>query len=421
MLLCALVSACDGASMIDAGPDAGALMLPDGSFDATTPLLDGGRDAGRFDPSPANVGWIGGACAETSDCADVEDAICLRDGYPNGTCAQPCEGLCPDRGAAGDTLTVCVDGIPHGEPHGICLSRCDPAVFPPDGCAQGYRCVDHNRYGMPSTVIGACVPDRPRCGGSDTLIPLAYPDRGAVWIPAEAGCEPSLDLLVMLHGINPSSNPTPSLGGGRRLELLVRQLIDAGLIRPIVLAEPVHFQGSSTFLYGAGFDPAEHLTRVQAILDDHGVSVASLSYVGHSGAGCDADNGLYEVLDRVDDLVPTFAPSMRLWGLMDVCYGGAYHYQRPIAVLGGRDVVIANMSTTGGSPSEFDAFDLGLLETPTAFDCDPIYGRCVHHPSEAWCSYRTRTGVSHDTNPYFFFREVIPQVFAVDASIVPCR
>lgn len=408
-----LLVACDGPIALDAGrvsfADAGDAARPDGA-----------RDAGRFDPSPANVGWIGGACEDASDCSDVADAICLRDGYPNGVCAQRCEGICPDRGAPSDTLTFCVDGIPHGEPHGVCLSRCDPAVLPPSGCPDGYECVEHNRYGMPATVVGACVPERARCG-ADELVALDYPDRGMVWIPGEAACTSELDLLVVLHGINPSSNPTPSLGGGRRLELLVRQLVDAGLVRPVVLAEPVHFQGSSSALYGAEFDPAEHLRRVREILDARGITVASLSYAGHSGAGCDANNGLYEVLDRIDELVPAFAPSLRLWGLMDICYAGAYHDQRPVSVLSGRDVVIANMFTSGGAVADVDAFELGLLESPETFACDPIYGRCVRHPSEAWCSYRTASGVTHDTNPYFFVREVLPQALAVDPSRAPCR
>jgi hypothetical protein len=226
----------------------------------------------------------------------------------------------------------------------------------------------------------------------------------------------------MLHGINPTSNPTPSLGGGRRLEILVRNFVDAGLLRPLVLAEPVHFQGSSTFLYGAGFDPAEHLRRVFEILDARGITARTLSYVGHSGAGCDSDNGLYEVLERYGDLVPAFAPSMRLWGLMDICYGGSYHYDAPIAVLGGEGVVIANMFTTGGSVSDFLAFEAGLLSGPVPLSsCPDVYTSCLRDSTERWCSYRTTSAVTHNTNPYFFFREVLPPTFSPDPSVEPCR
>jgi hypothetical protein len=408
----ALLGACDpshapDASTMDAGTD--ARLREDAWID---------RDAfapedGGFVPSPANVGWIGGACRDASDCFDVGDAICLRDGYPNGVCTSRCTGLCPDRGEA-DALTFCVDGLPHGEPNGVCLSRCDPDLLPPSGCADGYRCVPHNRYGDPRTVISVCVPaiEEACPGARDELVPLDYPDRGAVWIPAEAACEP-VDLLVMLHGINPDSVETPSLGGGRRAENLVRAFIDAGLITPLALAEPVHFRGSSTLLYGADFDPEEHLRRVIEILD--GAEIRSISYVGHSGSGCDPNNGLYEVLDRFDELVPAYAPSMRLWGTMDVCYGAAYHWDLPRAVLEDRGVVLANLSTSGGSAADFDAFEEGLFGDPIAIDCDPsLYSRCVRDPIEPWSSYRTSasSSITHDTNPYFFLREILPRVFA---------
>lgn len=411
----------DGGAGHDAGPlDAGL----DGS------ALDAGHaaDAGPLPaPSPVNVGWIGGACEDAEACFDVTDAVCLRDGYPNGMCTQRCDGLCPDRGGPDDTITVCVDGLPHGFGEGVCLARCDLERLPPTGCPEGYRCVEHNRYGAPSTVIRACVPDvAPTCPGAlDDLVPLPYPDRGAVWIPAEAACTPELDLLVMLHGINPESRPTPSLGGGRRIEVLVRRLIDAGLLTPLVLAEPVHFEPGSSTLYGAEFDPVEHLARVGAILAERGLTARSVSYVGHSGAGCARGNGMYEVLGRYDAIVGPFAPRMRLWGLMDVCYAGAYHWDVPRAVLGDRDVVIANMMTTGGTTAELDAFEAGLLTASRVpLDCNgALYARCVRHPDERWCSYRTRSSapIDHSSNPYFFLRELLPRVFSPDPSVEPCR
>lgn len=423
LLALVLVACGSGVGVSDAGR-VDASHVVDASVDAGA--IDASPADGGLTPSPANVGWIGGACESAADCFDVTDATCLRDGYPNGLCSEECRGVCPDRGAPGDATTFCIDGIPHGFTEGICVSRCDPALLPPDGCPDGYRCVEENRYSDPHTVVAACVPEVPvRCpGASDELVLLDYPDRGSVWIPAEAACEHQLDLLVLLHGLNPSNNPTPSLGGGRHLELLVRDLVDAELVRPLVLAEPVHFEASSTTLYGTEFDPAEHLRRVQAILDERDITLRSLSYIGHSGAGCDRNNGLYEVLNRYDDLVGTFAPTMRLWGLMDICYAASYHYAVPLAVLAGRDVVVASMFTTGDTEASVVAFEAGLLASPAPFDCDPaLFRSCVRHPTERWCSYRTSTSapVVHDTNPYFFVREVLPKAFSPSPDVEPCR
>lgn len=164
----------------------------------------------------------------------------------------------------------------------------------------------------------------------------------------------------------------------------MRQLIDADLVRPLVLAEPVHFEPGSTTLYSSEFDPAEHLDRVRDVLDDYGVTFRTLSYAGHSGAGCNSQNGMYEVLTRFDDLVGPFAPSMRLWGLMDICYSGAFTWQRPASALAGRGVVVANMFTTGGSVGNVNALEAGLLGgSAPALACDEsLYGSSVRSASE---------------------------------------
>jgi hypothetical protein len=392
------------------------------SPDAAAPLDSSIPDAAPPDvfvpPSPANVGWIGGACDDPSDCVDVADPLCFTpvDGFPNGTCSMTCTGLCPDRGQPGDTLTFCIDAIPVGLDEGMCVSRCDVALLGGDGCPAGYRCVPRNRYADPDVVIDVCLPDvpAPACAASDELIPIAYPDSGALWIPAEAQCGGPFDLVVLLHGINPSSNPTPSLGGGRHLEIETRALIDADLVAPVVLAEPVHFQGSSTLLYStaAGFDLRAHLDLVLAELDRRGITVQSISYTGHSGAGCDPSNGLYLLLAELDLIVPSYAPSLRLWGLQDVCYEAAYHWQAPIDALSGADTVLFNMYSVQGDPT---AFEDNLFPSPDPLPCrDALYTDCMAHPSEPWMSLRTRStaGITHDNNPWFFVREVFPRVFA---------
>ena len=75
-MLLTLAAACaDGGLTEEDLPDAGLAEADAGSV----------RDAGPTDPdatppapSPANVGWIGGACAAVMDCADVNDGFCLE-------------------------------------------------------------------------------------------------------------------------------------------------------------------------------------------------------------------------------------------------------------------------------------------------------------------------------------------------------
>jgi hypothetical protein len=353
----------------------------------------------------------------------VPDALCLTEGFPNGMCSAPCPLYCPDRAEPGDTATFCIDGTPYGQDEGICAPQCDEDVFPGTGCPAGYACVERNRHADPATVKLVCLPTPPTgpCpGAKDALIPLDYPDKGAVWVPAEAQCGGAFDLVVMLHGINPDSTPAPSLGGGRRLEVLVRSLIDAGLVRPLLLAEPVHFEGSSSALYGAGFEPTVHLDKVLAALAPYGAALASLSYTGHSGAGCDADNGLYKILAQRAKLIPAYAPTMPLWGLEDVCYESAYHWEAPLAALSNTSTAIVNMYTVQGDP---DAFEAGLLPGAVPMSCSPtLYDSCIRAPARPWCSLRTRAaaGIVHNNNPYFFVREVFPSAFSTAAGVLPC-
>jgi len=194
----------------------------------------------------------------------------------------------------------------------------------------------------------------------------------------------------------------------------------------VVLAEPVQDDAaaaSSTTLYDAAeLDPAHHLALVHAILEPRGIGVTSLSYTGHSGAGCDPDNGLYAVVAHVDDLIPTYAPELRLWGLMDVCYSGSYHYAAPASAFMGTSTVIFNIWSVQGDPTEFED---GLIPSPVPIaSCpDSVYTKCIRHPTEPWCSYRTSSaaGIGHLDNPTFFVREAFPQVFPTDAATQPCR
>lgn len=103
---------------------------------------------------PTNRGWIGGACAGTTDCP-YDGGVCLLaiDGFPGGLCSQKCESRCPDRD--GTSMTFCVADRGGS---GTCVSRCDFTKIPGSGCRSGYGCARVSRMGDPDTIVDACMP-----------------------------------------------------------------------------------------------------------------------------------------------------------------------------------------------------------------------------------------------------------------------
>ena len=415
------------------GGDSGGTPSADAALpdDATPDALDGGRGPDAADgmiappptPSPANIGWIGGHCDDRADCGDVNDAICLGGVFPHGMCSRECTQLCPDRHGPMDTTTYCVDGKAYGHLLGLCVSRCDRALFAETGCPEGYRCEARNRFGDVYQSEEVCVPSVPRdCADQDDLlVAIDYPDRGALWIPGEARCGGEFDLVVMLHGSNGAHLEAGSLGGGRRVEYLVRSLIDGDLIEPIILAEPVHFEARSSVLYGESFDFEAHLQRLRPHLEAHEINLGSISYVGHSGAGCSPLSGLFKLLTILDRIVPRWAPRLKLWGLQDICYNRIDQWQERLRPALESDAAIVSVKTTGGDPG---AFEQAIIGAPAVepFTCHPdLMLRCAAHAARPYCSYETTfaAGITHRTNPYYFVREIFPQVFAADAQ--PCR
>ena len=119
-----------------------------------------GTDATLPQGVELNTAWIGGACGEASDCADVSDALCLDDGFPGGSCSTPCEIFCPDAvGGYGDgtgmTVSRCVDDA-NGD--GFCVAGCDFDQSP-TGCRPGYACTRRPRDGRPDEIVEVCLPD----------------------------------------------------------------------------------------------------------------------------------------------------------------------------------------------------------------------------------------------------------------------
>jgi hypothetical protein len=152
--------------------DPGIATGDPGFGDPGNPAGDPGSPAGDpavgdpVDPGAVeiNPGWLGGACASSSDCDDpnIASPTCETDGFPGGFCTQSCtqsatsaHWICPDTDYDGTlaTMSRCIDG--GGDPQ--CVSECDYALSA-TGCRPGYQCVERARYGDPSQSYPVCLP-----------------------------------------------------------------------------------------------------------------------------------------------------------------------------------------------------------------------------------------------------------------------
>lgn len=134
------------------------------------------------------------------------------------------------------------------------------------------------------------------------------PDGGRVWVPAEASCAGSYPLVVYLHGCMRQDHATVHRNFGDSLDTdiipLTKRLIQLRQSQPVIMAAPSQTRGSATFrgvadsacggsLWGNEFDPARFVELVRSNLPT-GVSISSVSFVGHSGAGCASSIGIHK-------------------------------------------------------------------------------------------------------------------------------
>ncbi|WP_146158453.1 extensin family protein [Enhygromyxa salina] len=163
---------------------------------------DGDGDPSACDPTPSSWDpWIGGPCVSDLDCA-YEGSACLREdeGWPCGTCSQPCEQFCPDIDGAPESF--CADQAlvdPFAPDSGACLQKCDPSLLPGGGCRPGYGCTLVERHADPGVWAAVCLP-------KEFAPPLsecqqALDDAGLLWVPAHIPLDhpdtnPELDCVI---------------------------------------------------------------------------------------------------------------------------------------------------------------------------------------------------------------------------------
>ncbi len=152
------------------------------------------------DPWTPGVEWIGADCGHDDDCG-YEQGMCLlaEEGFPCGTCSQPCDEFCPDE--VGTPETFCIDAVDVGfnMSEGLCVSQCNPEIFGGNGCREGYACVALERFEQPGVVRSVCVPEEFEPPKSDCLQQLD--DYGVVYTPTSVPLDhpdgyPNLDCIV---------------------------------------------------------------------------------------------------------------------------------------------------------------------------------------------------------------------------------
>jgi hypothetical protein len=273
-----------------------------------------------------------------------------------------------------------------------------PAVARPRAPAAVRR-GHHPRRPPRAPAAAACRRHR------DVIVPLKYPDAGQVWIPREVVCGGRADVIILLHGNQGSRDPAPSVGGGRHLERLARSLIGAGAVRPVVLAEPVHYSvcNGGRDLFGSGFSFKEYRKRLFRLLGSYAIRPRTMAVVGHSGSGCCTNAGVFKAAEQLRPL--------RLLATSDTCYHSQSYSKRLREVLR-RGTVYLNISRGEPAYERYRTFETEMLgKRPRAVrPCrKSLYRRCLKSPRRPWYSYTTRRtdGGYHDSIPYLVLRTAL--------------
>jgi hypothetical protein len=145
----------------------------DGAMKRTS-FWTGSSSGGTTPPQPTKKNFIGGSCADNTECSS---GSCLVEGtsglgFLGGMCTEPCDMHCPDK--SGEPTTYCVGydvgtGVFGGDA-GYCFSGCDTSRFPGSGCRAGFECQKMSRHKMSDSVRSICVPT-----GSSSINPTPTP------------------------------------------------------------------------------------------------------------------------------------------------------------------------------------------------------------------------------------------------------
>jgi hypothetical protein len=226
-------------------------------------------------------------------------------------------------------------------------------------------------------------------------VPLKYLHGGGVWIPAEARCGGSYPVVVLLHGNNTSKETVKSLGPGpesRRFDQIARKYLGGKLISPVILAEPIHFAACANdagrkgleYLFAGSFDFATYRKLLEESLRKQGIRARSWSFIGHSGAACCLQMGMFAV--------KKVWPEIKVWASADGCYSGDGQAATVLEQFGTSRTKVINACRGVGAYPGYKAYERTLLgASATKVPCDgKYYQTCKRHPQKPYYSYVTQ-------------------------------
>jgi hypothetical protein len=226
----------------------------------------------------------------------------------------------------------------------------------------------------------------------DKLVGLKYLHGGAVWIPAEARCGGRFPVVVLLHGNNTRRERIKSLGGGRNLEKWARRYLNGKLIRPLILAEPIHFgacapperRAGLPYLFTGRFRFDKYRKLLEAKLRRYGIRASSWSFIGHSGAACCLTMGMFAI--------QKVWPKIRVWASADGCYNGQLQAATVMQQFDGKATKVINACRGYPAYRGYKKYERTLLTRKAQpVRCDKRYYKtCRRHPVKRWFSYVTQ-------------------------------
>lgn len=296
----------------------------------------------------------------------------------------------------------------------FCLNKADNTKKN-NGCEKDLRAVYVPSPSKDEAPLFICAPvAAPKtCEATeDLLLELPYPHEwGKVFIPKEARCGGSFDLILLLHGVvQKGADPSMMLGGGvtekdRYLEEVARSLIDAKQARPVLLADPTDI-GTSCQLYDAqDFDFLEYFQQLSKALSAHKIAVRSISAAGHSGSACCLKAGMYRITQ--------YFPDLKVWGSIDSCYGST-GYARFAQEKLPEKTQIFTVTRTGKFTKSKAYLKEIIGETPEALTCDTKqFDTCQKHPAKPWYIFQT-SATGHHYMPKPYVSELLQRFFPVE-------
>jgi hypothetical protein len=293
----------------------------------------------------------------------------------------------------------------------LCLSTADNTQKN-DGCDAAQRAAyvpNPTKRDPPLFVCAPSVESKECNVTEDLLIDLPYPyEWGKVFIPREARCGGSFDLILLLHGVvQKGAKPSMMLGGGvtekdRYLEEVSRALIDAKQARPVLLADPTDI-GTSCQLYDEqDFDFLGYFQQLHQVLAKEKITVRSISAAGHSGSACCLKAGMYRITD--------YFPALKVWGSIDSCYGND-GYTRFAREKLPKATTMFTVTRTGKFTKNKAYPHEILSKSPEELRCDTKqFDTCHKHPSKPWYLFQT-SATGHHQMPKPYLSELLQRFF----------